>query len=949
MYPPKKIVYLHINKNEMIMKIIFAYSYRNLRLLLFAYLAIWAFGGLTIDAQTVTKTQQGVYIMNKEAKQFLSRGNAWGTAAVVDGFGIPVDISYYSNGKCSISFADSDGKLGSRPEDVKQGETEWAWTDFSTPTYYDVEGNDGTYSFKSSTGMLYVSENENDNSRVANGGVKNKNYVYDASAQFCILTREEHDAVVEENRMDMLRNIAMKDGVDLDVKKMADFESYLEGFEYKTDVTFDVDGAQLKGVALGEGWTSVNANNAGNAYSFTVNGSEFYQSANFFRKRMSGLKAGVYKLTLNGFMREGMAQRCMGYVDYDFSYAYIAANGCKENLMAWACDRSDDSHPNSMGEALTLFSQGKYLNTLYCYVGEDGVLDIEIGCPGFATNGQWVDFANLTLTAYTHSYVRNYPEKGNVYHYGDVNKDGKVDVTDVTRLVDALTNKDLSLLADAKAADVNKDGKVDKTDVDVLGTMVAEGAYVPFYDFELHNITVYAHQDNEENMAGGRYMINYTYNVDPNDVKLEGEVLKLNINLVGVNKAADVCIYSKGKKWLSGTFDYDTSLQNHNMENFHQFTFGYGAGRESDVVMVSASSSDKKVIAYLLPEGVKDGITVTVRTDNAYYTQDFEIQNLVEDEITFDLSKSKRGAWMATIPGNIYFTHLTLPGAHDAATSTISSEYSKCQSMNIADLLRAGVRALDLRPKGVSGVTADNMKIYHGISNTNVLFKTALSDVVSFLKEYPTETVFILIHDEAGNASTAWKNAVLTCIENVRDYVKVIDNNMLLDDCRGKMVIISRDNVGNTTLLGKCGWGSSFNDKTVFYGSDTNSKTPWTLVYQDEYETTNINTRIGQVVKLLDDHIKKHEYDSNYIFFNTTNIAWKIMGNNPAENASEMNPIFELSESRSISDWNGRLGIISGDFMGDANYSGDLLLNNIIKQNYRYVFRERGRWLMDNE
>lgn len=909
-------------------------------------LAVMLCSSMQLSAQTITSTKTGVYIMNSEAKTFLSRGNAWGTAAVMDEFGIPVNISYYSDGTCSISFVDTDGKLGSNPSDIKEGETEWAWTDFSSPTYYKVTASSSsageTYTFKSSTGLLFMSENSNDNGRIANGGVKNVNYTSEASVTFSILTREQHDAMVEQNRMEMLHRIAMKDGKDFLPKNMDEFESYLDGFEYKADITFDVEGALLADYSLTGGWTSVNTKNDGNAYTINPDGSEFYQSANFFRKQITGLTPGVYKLTLRGFMRQGSAEKCLEYKDYDFSYAYLGANGCKENLKPWASDRATDSDPNSMQQALYLFSNGKYLNTLYTYVGKDGILNIEIACPGYANNRQWVDFRVLTLTAYTHTYVRNYPEKGEVHHYGDVNKDGEVNVNDVTLLVEALKNNKVNQLADAQAADVNKDGKVTKADVDLLGTIITESAYKPFYDYEVHDVTVYVNQENAENKAGTNYMVNSTINVDRKDVNLKGEVLKLKINLQGFSDVMGVSIYSKSKKSLAGQYIYNTSIKNYDMQTI-PYSMWYDNGMESDVVFVSTYGSDKEVIAYLLPEGVKNGITVTVRSNNSFYSKDFELNNLVEDEITFNISASKQGAWMATIPGDIHFNYLTLPGAHDAATSSVSYEKSKCQSMDISNLLKAGVRSLDLRPKGVSNVTADNMMIYHGITNTNVLFKDALNSVVSFLKEYPTETVFILIHDEAEKTSTAWQKAVLTCIENVQDYVKVIDNNMLLDDCRGKMVIISRDNVGTSNLLGKCGWGSSFNNKTVFYGSDSNSKTPWTLVYQDEYDTNDTDKRISQVIQLLDNHIKKNEFNNKYIFYNTTNIAGSIFGKNPCDYAPNMNFLFDDSSASSIRDWEGRLGIISGDFMGDANYNGDSFLNSIINQNYKYVFKGRSR------
>ncbi len=191
---------------------------------------------------------------------------------------------------------------------------------------------------------------------------------------------------------------------------------------------------------------------------------------------------------------------------------------------------------------------------------------------------------------------------------------------------------------------------------------------------------------------------------------------------------------------------------------------------------------------------------------------------------------------MSILADNIPFTMLSLPGAHDAATKGTSSGTTETQSRSIAELLTAGVRALDLRPYATNSTTADNMYIYHGSVNTNVRFKDALATVSSFLDSHPTETVFLLLHEEDDNNLDAWRTATLSCLNAQSSHIKPIDSNMTLDQCRGKMVIIARDNVGSTNLCGKCGWGSSFGDKTVFKGSDSNGQTPWTLVYQDEYD-----------------------------------------------------------------------------------------------------------------
>ena len=55
--------------------------------------------------------------------------------------------------------------------------------------------------------------------------------------------------------------------------------------------------------------------------------------------------------------------------------------------------------------------------------------------------------------------------------------------------------------------------------------------------------------------------------------------------------------------------------------------------------------------------------------------------------------------WMSRLDDNQPVRSVSIPGAHDAATSGVSISSAKCQSKSIADLFDSGVRAFDLRPR----------------------------------------------------------------------------------------------------------------------------------------------------------------------------------------------------------------------------------------------------------
>ena len=81
---------------------------------------------------------------------------------------------------------------------------------------------------------------------------------------------------------------------------------------------------------------------------------------------------------------------------------YMAANGEQVRFANWfdEVERNGNNYnPNSPSEAITKFADGKYLNELYVYVGDDGKLDITINKSNYVWDC-WVLFNNFTLTYY---------------------------------------------------------------------------------------------------------------------------------------------------------------------------------------------------------------------------------------------------------------------------------------------------------------------------------------------------------------------------------------------------------------------------------------------------------------------------------------------------------------------------------------------------------------------
>ena len=98
--------------------------------------------------------------------------------------------------------------------------------------------------------------------------------------------------------------------------------------------------------------------------------------------------------------------------------------------------------------------------------------------------------------------------------------------------------------------------------------------------------------------------------------------------------------------------------------------------------------------------------------------------------------------WMASLPDNVYITQLSIPGAHDAATSGVSVSLAKTQTMTISEQWDVGVRAFDLRPKK-DGI------IYHGIISTGISLSTALGYLKSKLQTNPQEFAIVIMRNES--------------------------------------------------------------------------------------------------------------------------------------------------------------------------------------------------------
>lgn len=473
---------------------------------------------------------------------------------------------------------------------------------------------------------------------------------------------------------------------------------------------------------------------------------------------------------------------------------------------------------------------------------------------------------------------------------------------------------------------------------------------------------VYAEQNYAENIDGGcfgAYMMTQGTVADNHisfKFKHAASVLEVNLATLGVTPKA---VYLKANSGVNicGTIKCDAAT---GAITVTSPASSYCSSNDCDVIGLVNVASDATIARfYLLPVQIVGGVTVTVvDADGNYYTKststtigNTEGANTINKgtavkpfykKVNFGTAASatRKGNWMATVPSNTHFNLLSIPGAHNAATYQCGST-AKCQQYSITELLEKGVRELDIRP----GVGSSSLTVYHGGVSCGITFADALTTINTWLDANPTEAVFLMVKPDKSSviggtesADDAWKNGVGDALVNVSDHIAMLGGTKTLNDVKGKMVVIAAEQTtaaaGNIGV-GRVGWGSSYDDKTVMKGTDNNGNFGWTLVYQDEYETA-ANNRCAQLENFLTNYVEKNETNASRIYFSTANCSSNIEPSARTVNAALVNSEkFQKSE--------GRWGIISADFLGYSNDNGDKLLNMVINHNYKYLYKGRTR------
>ena len=165
--------------------------------------------------------------------------------------------------------------------------------------------------------------------------------------------------------------------------------------------------------------------------------------------------------------------------------------------------------------------------------------------------------------------------------------------------------------------------------------------------------------------------------------------------------------------------------------------------------------------------------------------------------------------WMSKVDDSTPIRELSIPGTHDSgALHSIADVSGKCQTLGIRSQLDIGVRLLDIRLKR----NGERLCVVHSFVDQAMDFSTVMDTLSDFLKEHPSETLFVSIKEDtdASKPCAPFGEMVESTLGRYGDIVSV-DTELpeTLGDARGKIFIISRYTEGSIGLPAYHGWQDS--------------------------------------------------------------------------------------------------------------------------------------------
>lgn len=327
------------------------------------------------------------------------------------------------------------------------------------------------------------------------------------------------------------------------------------------------------------------------------------------------------------------------------------------------------------------------------------------------------------------------------------------------------------------------------------------------------------------------------------------------------------------------------------------------------------------------------------------------------------LAVAQRTDWMRDLPDEAYLSEVSIPGSHDSGTasefeSIFLQAFSQTQTLSIDEQLERGVRAIDLRPRVVSG----ELRCAHGIATLKLTMANALKSVVDFLNAHPTEFVVAhLLYATEYDSEQNDYNTLLTTLltsETIKPHLIKFAPALTVADMRGKLLLLSRNDMKACTgYTGGVfsGWPGDSEDwftqkhasiENRYRDYSTLSKAKAAVQDISTYSSGKAQTKTDAALRLAD-FMQQHRvylspvqqtFSLNFLSAYSGSLS---LSTGYADNAAIQNKAI----ADHLSDHTGPVGIIMMDYaavddaqpVSKAATMGLEAVNAIIDNNFRYL------------
>lgn len=312
----------------------------------------------SVNTETGIQVPEGIsYIVLGNG--LLSRGDAWGTRAVVDDYGLPIELTKNDKGY-TLRYVDDATKFfglasGNEPYTDISGDDATTWKFTLTA--------DGNLALQHIATSLYLTLDGNNNV------ITTENESNAAAMRF--ISAAERNNIIAKNPWEEKTDYCESEDVTEKFLQNADFNPINEYWRVEMSKSIKV----IEGAA------------------------EAYESYGMIEQVVTGLTPnGLYRFSLPAFVRGGNynLMKTLKEQGFTLANAYIYANDHRKPLPAWVDGNKGENWPNTLAEAAESFIEGRYKAEIIGRADNNGNLTVGLLIPQNCPQ-QWVAWGTAKL------------------------------------------------------------------------------------------------------------------------------------------------------------------------------------------------------------------------------------------------------------------------------------------------------------------------------------------------------------------------------------------------------------------------------------------------------------------------------------------------------------------------------------------------------------------------